>query len=128
MIVWGPNAIPEGSVCDDLVDIVDMFPTFCELGGALIPKQLSLDGFSIVAQFHGRPGKSHAYTYGASLKRAAVFDGRWRLKKTGDLIDARSLPEELPANEEDPEAAAARTRLQEIMKSLQTKKAEQGKD
>jgi len=124
MIWWGSEAIAKGAVCNDLVDIVDIFPTFCELGGAPLPGQLMLDGHSIVPQIHGLPGRSHVYTLGAAGSREAIFDGRWRLKKTGALIDARNLPEELPANEEDPEASAARTRLQVIMKSLRGGKAE----
>ncbi len=119
MIWWGPDAIPQGAVCDDLVDVVDIFPTFCELGGAQIPETIPLDGNSIVPQIHGQPGKSHAFTHGVSSGKKAVFDGQWRLKGTGALVDARNLPLEPLADESLPEAQAARIRLQEIMESLQ---------
>jgi len=117
MIVWGPDAVPKGAVCDDLVDIVDIFPTFCELGGVQVPGKLSLDGNSIVAQFHGKPGKAHDYTYGASASKATVFDGQWRLKSTGQFVDARNLPAEPLADEEDPVARAARARLKAVLNS-----------
>ena len=126
MIWWGPDAIPKGAVCDDLVDIVDIFPTFCELGRTQISEKIDLDGYSIVPQIHGLAGKKHAYTYGASGTKEAIFDGQWRLKKTGELMDARHLPLESRAKESDPEAKAARTRLHGIMQSLGTVKAEYG--
>ncbi len=125
MIWWGPDAIPKGTVCDDLVDIVDIFPTFCELGGVQIPEQTNLDGYSIVPQIHGLTGKKHAYTHGASGAKEAIFDGQWRLKRTGELVDARNLPLEPLAKENDPEAKAARIRLRRIMQSIGTVKAEQ---
>jgi arylsulfatase A len=115
MIVWGPDVVPKGRVCDDLVDVVDLFPTFCEMGGAQIPTQLMLSGHSLLPQIHGQPGKSHAYIYGVTGSEAAVFDGQWRLKKSGVLIDARRLPRELRADESSPEAQAARNRLQAIL-------------
>ncbi len=34
LLVWGPPAVPRGSVCEELVDIVDPFPTCGERGGA----------------------------------------------------------------------------------------------
>ena len=121
LIWWGPDRIPKGGVCDDLVDVVDIFPTFCELAGVKIPEELTLDGFSIVPQVHGQPGKKREFTHGVSFNKEAVFDGQWRLKKTGDLIDARNLPAEPLATPGDPEAEAARVRLDEIMKSLRKK-------
>jgi arylsulfatase A-like enzyme len=126
MIWWGPHAIPKGSVCDDLVDVVDIFPTFCELGGAQIPRQTDLDGYSILPQVHGLAGKAHAYTHGASGTQEAIFDGQWRLKNTGVLVDARHLPFEPLARESDPEAEAARACLLKIMQSLEEKGSEKG--
>ncbi|OVE75893.1 N-acetylgalactosamine-6-sulfatase [bacterium E08(2017)] len=126
MIWWGANAIPRGAVCNDLVDIVDIFPTFCELGKVPIPESVSINGHSILPQVQGREGKSHAYTHGAAHKKEAVFDGQWRLKKTGVLIDARSLPMEPLADESDPEAKAARARLQKILNGIQLGQQEPG--
>lgn len=120
LIVWGPNTIPRGTVCDDLVDVVDLFPTFCELSGTSLPSEHSLDGHSLVPQLHGRPGPSHAYTHGVSRNKAAVFDGQWRLKKSGELVDARQLPAEPLADEQEAAARAARSRLQAILDAAPT--------
>lgn len=54
LLVWGPPSIPNGQVCEDLVDVVDLFPTFCELSHTDIPDGLSIDGRSIVPQLHGK--------------------------------------------------------------------------
>ncbi len=118
MMVWGPKAVPAGAVCNDLVDVVDLFPTFCELGGAEISGGLKLDGHSLAPQIHGREGKSHRYTFGVVGTKKAVFDGQWRLKHTGQLIDARQLPAEPSADETTPEAAAARVRLKETLQKI----------
>ena len=118
MIWWGSNRIPKGAVCDDLVDIVDIFPTFCELAGIPSPVKLNLDGHSIVPQVHGKKGKAHAFTHGVTASKEAVFDGQWRLKKSGQFFDARNLPAEPLADESDAEAMAARKRLQGILENL----------
>ena len=121
-LVWGPVSVPRGRVCDDLVDVVDLMPTLCELGGVTPPE--NGDGHSLVAQLHGRPGPSHAYPYGAVGKEAAVFDGQWRLKRSGTLLDARFLPDEPVADESIPAAATARRRFQSI---LDAKRASAGR-
>ena len=38
LIVWGPAAVPAGGRCDDLIDVVDLFPTFCELSSTDLPR------------------------------------------------------------------------------------------
>ena len=53
-----------------------------------------------------------------TASKEAVFDGMWRLKKSGQFIDARNLPAEPPADENDAEAMAARKRLQGILEDL----------
>lgn len=118
MIWWGAKSIPGNSVENDLVDIVDIFPTFCDLSGTPIPSGLELDGHSIVSQIHGIPGHQREFTHGASGNKEAVFDGSWRLKGTGELIDARELPEEKLTEADDPVASAARNRLESIIKDL----------
>lgn len=45
-IVNGPGRVPAGTVSDALTDFTDLLPTFAELGGAVLPKDLTLDGVS----------------------------------------------------------------------------------
>jgi arylsulfatase A-like enzyme len=56
MLVWGPPSVPAGAVCNDLVDVVDIFPAFCELTDTRLPASLAIDGRSLATQVHGKPG------------------------------------------------------------------------
>ena len=46
-VVNCPGLVPEDTVTDALTDFTDMLPTFAELGGATLPKNVTLDGKSI---------------------------------------------------------------------------------
>ncbi|MEQ9055289.1 MAG: sulfatase-like hydrolase/transferase, partial [Roseovarius confluentis] len=52
-LVTGPGVNP-GSVTDALTDFSDLLPTFVELAGAEIPKDLVVDGHSLVDVLHGK--------------------------------------------------------------------------
>jgi arylsulfatase A-like enzyme len=122
MLVWGPPSVPRGAVCDDLVDVVDLFPTLCELTGTKIPPSITIDGRTIVAQIHGKPGIPRTWVHNALSANhggETLFDGKFRLfRKNGKLIDARALPLERPADLDDPEAKAAKTKLEAIFKKI----------
>jgi len=115
LIVWGPPSIPAGAKCDDLVDVVDLFPTFCELTATEIPPGVGIDGRSIVPQIHGRPGAMRTWVHQGlreDLGGESLYDGHFRFsRKSGELIDARQLPVERPADLQNPAAALARARL-----------------
>lgn len=118
LIVWGPKEIPAGAVCEDLVDIVDIFPTFCQLAGMDLPEEVALDGRSIAAQIHGKPGLKRDWVHHQLRPGANVFDGQYRLHADGKLIDARNLPVEKMADENDSEAGKAKQRLSKIMEAI----------
>ena len=104
LLVWGPPGIVAARVCDDLVDVVDLFPTFCELSGTNIPESLKIDGRSLVPQLHNRPGSKREWVHHGYKKEENLFDGSWRLHRNSKkLIDARALPLEKPAVAGDPE-------------------------
>ncbi len=46
-IVNCPGLVPAGVETDALTDFTDLFPTFCELAGAELPKGVAIDGKSI---------------------------------------------------------------------------------
>lgn len=120
LIVWGPPSLPKGKVCDDLVDVVDLFPTFCELSGTPIPGSVSIDGRSLVPQFYGRPGPVRKWTHqGTKRTGESVFDGSWRLIDKGEvLLDSRNLPIEFPADPTDPKAVEAKAKLKAIFQGM----------
>ena len=53
-LVYGPGRVPAGAVTDALTDFTDLLPTFCELAGAEVPKDLTLDGVSIAPVILGK--------------------------------------------------------------------------
>lgn len=119
LLVWGPKSVPAGSVCHDLVDVVDLFPTFCELSRTSIPQQISIDGRSIASQIHGKPGIHRPWTHQGLRNEEYLFDGSWRLfRKSGELRDARNLPAEPVAAEDDAEARAAKERLTALFEKI----------
>jgi arylsulfatase A-like enzyme len=122
LIVWGPDQVPVASVCDDLVDVVDLFPTFCELAGQKVPNSISIDGHSIASQFHGRVGPKRDWVIHGIRSDVNVFDGRWRWSNHADeLIDASELPKEHSTNPSlDPSSAAstANQRLSNVFQKV----------
>ena len=122
LLVWGPPSVPRGVVCDDLVDVVDLFPTFCELTRSTLPDSLAIDGRSIAAQIHGKPGIPRDWVHHALAKKRGgetLFDGKFRLfRNSGKLIDARELPIEKTADANDPEAIAAREKLKAVFQKI----------
>jgi len=119
LIVWGPDDVPRGQICHDLVDVVDWFPTLCELGGVGVPEAASIGGISFARQVRGeKPIKARSWVHGSAGKSEAVFDGRWRLERGGRLVDARELPLEKEVVEMTAESREARGRLYAILDRL----------
>jgi arylsulfatase A len=92
-IVWGPKKVPAGTVNNELIDVVDLFPTFCELTNS--KNTIPTDGRSIMPQIHGKVGPKREWTYQGLPSGETIFDGSWRYYiKSGGLLDARKLPAE----------------------------------
>jgi arylsulfatase A-like enzyme len=118
LLVWGPPGVPKGQLCDDLVDVVDLFPTFCDLSGTTLPGSIKIDGRSVAPQIHGKPGLKRDWVHHSYNGTDSVFDGRFRLTQRKPLVDARNLPTESVAADDNAEAAGARKRLAVILKNV----------
>ena len=57
-VVNGPGLVPAGTVTDALTDFADLLPTFCELGGASVPGDLTIDGKSFAPLILGQADDS----------------------------------------------------------------------
>ena len=133
LLVWGPPSVSRG-VCNDLVDIVDVFPTVFDLACVDTPPS---DGRSLEPQIHGRSGTPRRWTHqqiapaggksrDASGKRtstgpfrgASLFDGRYRwLARPESLWSTFDLPRE-NKHPEGPEAAAAAAALSSELRRI----------
>lgn len=58
MIARWPKRIPAGKVSDAFTNSTDLLPTFCEAAGVSLPKDLPLDGVSLLPLMTGGPAPS----------------------------------------------------------------------
>jgi arylsulfatase A len=118
---------PEGKVLKELIDFSDMYPTFAEVAGAPLPRNLTFDGHSFAPQLRGQAGKPHEWVYVQLGNRWYVRSQDWKLTRNGALFDMKNAPfVEKPADPDtkDAEALAGREKLQKVLDTL---KAAEGK-
>jgi arylsulfatase A len=124
---------PAGRVCGDLIDFSDILPTLTDVGGASLPKGVTIDGRSFMPQLHGEKGNPRDWIFcwyqrdpGKQLHRFAR-DKRWKLyeessaDRAGKLFDVSAdVLEQNPIEQGQggAEAAAARAKLQAVLDKL----------
>ena len=75
-----PGHIPAGSVVDQPIHVVDMFPTLGGLAGADLGRGKPLDGLDVWATLaQGRPSPRTEVVYDIEPFRAAIRQGDWKL-------------------------------------------------
>jgi arylsulfatase A-like enzyme len=75
-----PGRIAAGSVVDEPVHIVDMYPTLAGLAGASTTKSKPLDGVDVWPTLAaGAPSPREEVVYGIEPYQAALRQGRWKL-------------------------------------------------
>jgi arylsulfatase A-like enzyme len=117
-VIAGPG-IPKGK-SDALVYLMDLFPTFAEIGGTTPPKDI--DGKSLMPVINGTQPKVRDLLYtGYRNCQRAVRDERWKLIRyplvnITQLFDLQNDPHELTNLAEKPEHA---TKVSEMMEKLQ---------
>ncbi|MEO6183712.1 MAG: sulfatase/phosphatase domain-containing protein, partial [Verrucomicrobiota bacterium] len=112
---------PQGKVLKDLVDFSDFFPTFAEVAGAKLPKDVKLDGHSFAPQLRGEKGKPRDWVYVQLQNNWYVRNDGWKLNQAGELFDMSDAPfvEKLVVVEgQSKEAKAARHELQKALAEL----------
>ncbi|MCH7987529.1 MAG: sulfatase-like hydrolase/transferase [Planctomycetes bacterium] len=140
-IVNCPGLVPEGVVTDALTDFTDMLPTFAELGGAQLPKGVTLDGRSITPLILGKAKDSPrkwilAMGAGTMIRTKAGVHSRtkvsdrvirnkrfklwWADGKSSALYDLKNDPGEKNnlIDSANPKFAAARKELEAALKTL----------
>jgi arylsulfatase len=79
-IMRWPGKIKEGIVNDEVLTTMDFFPTFSELAGATVPKDLQIDGKSFTDVLFNDKKSNHDYFfYYAYTHLQAVRDHEWKL-------------------------------------------------
>lgn len=105
LILSGPG-IPAGRRSDALVNLMDVFPTLCELAGSPVPPDL--DGRSFAAVLHGTRRTHRKELLGAyGQVQRSLRDERWKIIRypqidRTQLFDLHNDPEERRDLAEDP--------------------------
>ncbi len=126
LIVKWKGKTPAGKICRDLTDFSDFLPTFAELAGAKLPAAVTIDGRSFAPQIQGQSGQPREWVYVELMGFRYVTTKRWKLNNSSELFDMSQAPFEerlVPQNTLDPQAVAARTRLQAVLDDLVGKNA-----
>ncbi|MDX2168132.1 MAG: arylsulfatase [Deltaproteobacteria bacterium] len=75
-----PGHIPPGTVVDQPIHIVDMYPTLAGLAGASLARTKPLDGLNVWPTIaEGQPSPRTEVVYGIEPFRAALRQGDWKL-------------------------------------------------
>jgi arylsulfatase A len=123
LIVNWSGTTPAGQVKKDLIDFSDFFPTFAELGGAELPKGVTIDGHSFAPQILGKKGTPRDWIYVELNGKSYVRNAGFKLTNHGELFDMSDAPfKEIPvaASTTNAAAASARAVLQKVLDDHQT--------
>ena len=120
LLVRWPGTVPRSSVCSDLVDIVDLFPTLCEITQTPLPPGAAPDGLSFAASLTGTGHSARQWVTAGIAQKLSVFDGEYRVSSGGSNIDARRLPAEEQISAGDQSSVQ---RLQSVLQTLQSLQA-----
>jgi arylsulfatase A-like enzyme len=79
LINW-PGRIKPGTVVDEMIHVVDYYPSLLKLAGASHSKSKPLDGFDIWPTIsEGKPSPRDEIVYNIEMFRGAVRKGDWKL-------------------------------------------------
>jgi arylsulfatase A len=112
---------PAGVVLPDLTDFSDLLPTFADLAGAKLPEDITFDGTSFAPQLRGEKGDPREWVFVQLGARWYVRNDGWKLTESGELFNMKDSPfveQTTPVDSKDPDAQAARDRLQAVLAQL----------
>lgn len=122
LIVSWPGHVAAAAESGELVDASDLFPTILELAGAPLPQDRTIDGISLAPVLLNRSTTKprRQWIYSQLGPNRVVRDLRFKLGSDGQFYDLQADPAEAYdlAKSAEPEAAAARGRLEQLLKSL----------
>ncbi len=80
MIIQWPGVVSPGSVFDEMVSSLDVFPTVCAAAKIKLPAGLKLDGIDLTPFLTGKAdGVPHESLYWSNGPNIAVRKGNWKL-------------------------------------------------
>lgn len=121
LIVNWKGVAASGNVCEDLVDLSDIFPLLTEVADAAIPSGHKIDGRSFLQQILGKTGNPREWVFSQVNERYAVRGKDWKLLMDGDLFNMKDDPFEknpITIARDSSESAAAREKLAGVLSSF----------
>ena len=118
LIVNWPGVINKGSVSKSLIDASDFIPTFAEIAGAPLPKNIKLDGTSFAYELKGGKGVARNWIFTELGNDWYVREANWKLNRAGELFDMSNAPFEEKLTTIDDKTKAIKDRLQAVLDSL----------
>ena len=93
-IVNCPKLVPGGRFSDRLVDASDILPTLAQLGGADLPKGVTIDGRSFTSELLGDSSNEdrRPWCHTQYYTRRVVRGQRFKLYSTGEFYDLAADP------------------------------------
>jgi uncharacterized sulfatase len=125
LIVWSPGTRGAGKATNAIVELVDVYPTLCDLCGLTAPSDLQGKSFRPVLDDPSLPGKPAAFTVverGGVLGRSVRTD-RWRYtewdegRKGAELYDQATDPDDYVNLADDPQHAPTVAELKKLLVS-----------
>jgi len=109
-IVSAPGMLPEGTVCDEFLTSMEVFPTLCAAASASTPDSVVMDGFDMMPVLAGkqRSGRREMFWQRRGDKAARVGNYKWvESAKGSGLFDlSKDISEENDLSQQEPQALA----------------------
>jgi arylsulfatase A len=122
LIVSCPGTVPAGVVSGELASLTDIFPTLADFAGAAAPAGHTIDGKSLANVLRGGKAGPREWLFSYLKNERMLRDKRWLLQGDGRLFDCGSSRDGAGYREvtdlADTEAAAARRRLEALLRDL----------
>ncbi len=90
MLMRWPGRIEAGSVSDEFLTALEVFPTLANAAGARLPDGITLDGFDMLAVLQGRESSPRESMFWERQSERGARVGKWKLvhsRRGGGLFD-----------------------------------------
>lgn len=104
LIIRAPGA-RAGTTCHGIVELVDLYPTLCELAGLSLPAHLEGTSFAPLLSEPDRPWKPAAFSHSPAapgIRGYSMRTERWRFTSWRRVSDQSVLEQELYDHDADP--------------------------
>ncbi|MBK8442834.1 MAG: sulfatase-like hydrolase/transferase [Sphingobacteriales bacterium] len=86
LIVYAPTIIKSQAPSENLITLADLYPTFCELGGAAIPKDYEIDGKTFVSLLLEKPYMERKWIFSYYEDKRMLRTKNWLLDGEGNYF------------------------------------------